>query len=218
MRGIERVVAGALLVMAVTGTAVLARTSAPGAGPAATVHVQGPPPRHLVAPLPVVIAVPEAPPHAVVTHRAKRPAPALEATVARARPVEVPTVAPSVPARSAPAAVPAPPAAPTSAPEPPAAPAPAPATRVIATARPLRTKTYRHSHPRGHAWGHVKHAPSTPTAGAAQTPAEDPVSPPAVPPASPVVPAAAPADDQSLPEPENGNGNAWGRSKHDNGD
>src|SRR5690348_15742341 len=134
MRGIERLVAGALLVMAVTGTAVLARTSAPG-GHAQTLRLQSPPRSHLVAPLPVFIAVPEAPPRLVVTQRATLRPPAVPVFVAASKPVEVPTVTPPAPA-SPPSPTPKPPAA---APAPPPAPTPpAPpttATRVVAAAQ-----------------------------------------------------------------------------------
>jgi hypothetical protein len=58
------------------------------------------------------------------------------------------------------------------------------------------TKTFGHSHPRGNAWGHVKHAVVTTLA------VEEPPAP------APDVQAAS-ADDNG-----NGNGNAWGHSKH----
>jgi hypothetical protein len=220
MRGIERLVAGALLVMAVTGTAVLARTSAPGGTHAQAVRLQSPPRSHLVAPLPVVVAVPEVPARLVVPHPATPP---FRTTVAFAKPVEVPVVAPAAPASppDAPAApTPAsPPAAPSPAPAPAPTPAPtsAPATRVIAAAQRVpattTTKTFGHSHPRGHAWGHLKHAVTTLAAGdppgdddsQAQEPAPAPVPPVTAPPAS---------DDGN----GNGNGHAWGHSKNGNGD
>src|SRR5205085_3111254 len=117
MRGIERLVAGALLVMAVTGIAVLARTSAPDGGHAQTLQLQSPPRSHVVAALPVVVAVPEAP-RRVVAQPTKPRALPLRVSVALAKPVGVPAVA------QAPQPPPAASAPPAPAPQPPAAPAP----------------------------------------------------------------------------------------------
>ena len=223
MRGIERLVAGALLVMAVTGTAVLARTSAPGGGHGQTLRLQSPPRSHAVAPLPVVVAVPQAPVRRVVAHRPKLSTPSVPVPVALTQPVTVPTVTPPVPA---------PPAPPVPAPTPPAAPAPAPTpapspppvtTRVVAAVQPsttttTTTKTFGHSHPRGHAWGHVKHAATT-TLSVEDAQGNADVQEPAAPappvttaPTPPVPPADQPSDNG------NGNGHAYGRSKHGNGD
>src|SRR5690242_1925238 len=107
MRGIERLVAGALLVMAVTGTAVLARTSAPGSAHARPLRLQSPPRSNLVAPLPVVVAASPAPPR-VVGRPAAPPAPVVQKPAAVAQPVEVPPVATSTPAPEPPAAAPPP--------------------------------------------------------------------------------------------------------------
>jgi hypothetical protein len=203
MRGIERLVAGALLVLALTATAVLARTSAPGGGHAQAVRLQSPPRSHLVAPLPVVIAVPEAPLRRVLAHRPTPPAPSIPATVAPSRPVEVPSVSPTPPPR---------PVAPAAAP--PAPPAPDPPTRVVASVQtqPAATKAFGHSHPRGHAWGHVKHAGlTTPPADASAAGTDDESQAEAPPAETPPA-----AEDQPLPDP--GNGNAWGHSKHGSGD
>jgi hypothetical protein len=93
--------------------------------------------------------------------------------------------------------------------------------RVIAAAQPLpattSTKTFGHSHPRGHAWGHVKHAVTTLAVSASpgdddtqgQQPAPDPAPAPPTPPAP---------DDQPSSDDGNGHGHAWGHSKHANGD
>lgn len=218
MRGIERLVAGALLVMAVTGTAVLARTSAPGGGHARPLRLQSPPRSNLVAPLPVVVTAPPAAPLRLLTRPAKPSMPATQASVAVAQPVEAPAVAPAAPA---PEPTPAPatpsPAAPSPAPTP--APTPPAATRVVAAAQPAApvtttTKTFGHSHPRGHAWGHVKHAITTLSTDDAQ--GDDPATPPpVVAPTPPAVP-----EPQPAPDPGNGNGNghAYGRSKNGKGD
>ena len=212
MRGIERLVAGALLVMAVTGTAVLARTSATRGGHVQALRLQSPPRSHAVAPLPVVVSVPEAPERRIVMHSAV----SLPATLA----VEPPAAPPSTPAPPPPPAAPAPtppPAAPAPAPTP--APLPAPAARVVAAAQPVgaatttTTKTFGHSHPRGHAWGHVKHALTTVSTGDSDAQGQEP--PPAPPP--PVTPPPA-SGGQSSSDDGNGNGHAWGHSKHGNGD
>jgi outer membrane biosynthesis protein TonB len=227
MRGIERLVAGALLVTAVTATAVLARTSAPGLGHRETLRLQSPPRSRLLAPLPVVAAFPEVPVERSAARLPRTPAP-VATTVAHPKPVEVSPVAPPAPAPPPPtAAPPEAPAAPAPAPPPAATPAPSPAptTRVVAAAQPepatppTTTKTFGHSHPRGHAWGHVKHAvpvatvddpapPDTESEPPAQAPAA-----PAAPPAPADQPASDPADGSG-----NGNGHAYGHSKHGNGD
>jgi hypothetical protein len=121
MRGIERLVAGALLVLAVVSTAVLARTSAPG-GARPALRLKSPPRSDVVAPLPVVVAVPAPPPR-------------------------IAAAAPRAPVSLVQAA-PAPPAPPTS----------TSAARVRAALQPsTATRTFGNSHPRGHAWGHLKH-------------------------------------------------------------
>jgi hypothetical protein len=216
MRGIERLVAGALLVMAVTGTAVLARTSAPGGGHAQALQLQRPPRSDVVAPLPVVIPASEAPARRIVEHPARHSPPSLPATVALAKPAEEPVVAPSTPAPATPPAV-----APAPTPPPPAAPTPAPTTRVIAAAQPrpatTTTKTFGHSHPRGHAWGHVKHAVTPLPAGDPQgddAQSQEPIPAPTPPAAAP--PAAQPSSDDGNGN-GNGNGHAWGHSKQGNG-
>lgn len=219
MRGIERLVAGALLVMAVTGTAVLARTSAPGGGHAQPLRLQSPPRSNLVAPLPVVVAAPPAAPRQLLTGLAKPRVPAVQPSTVVAQPVDVPTVAAPAPApEPAPAPAPPPPAAPAPAPTP--APSPPAATRVVAAAQPpapvtTTTKTFGHSHPRGHAWGHVKHAVSTVSTDDAQGDDAPPPPPLAAPPPPPAAP-----EPQTAPDPGNGNGNghAYGRSKNGKGD
>jgi outer membrane biosynthesis protein TonB len=213
MRGIERLVAGALLVMAVTGTAVLARTSAPGGGRPQALRLQSPPRSRAVAPLPVVVAVPEPPRRSVAAHPV--PEPVHPVSVALAKPIQVPPAAPPPSAPATPVPAPTPPAAPAPAPTP--APSPAPTTRVVAAAQPqpetTTAKTFGHSHPRGHAWGHVKHALTTLAVADASQP----------PPPAPAVPAAPPAPDAPpASEADNGNGNgnghAYGHSKHGDGD
>jgi len=217
MRGIERLIAGALLVMAVTGTAVLARTSAPGGARVQPLHLQSLPRSNSVAPLPVVVAAPPAVPRRVLTRPAMPPAPAVQAPVAISQPVDVPAVTPPAPAPEPPAApAPPPPTAPASAPPP--ALSPPPVTQVVAGVQPpapaaTTTKTFGHSHPRGNAWGHVKHAVTTlPT----DDPQGDDEPAPAPAPAAPTPPPVPEA--QPSPDPGNGNGHAYGRSKNGKGD
>src|SRR5262249_12160941 len=124
----------------------------------------GTPPRsHAVAPLPVVVAVPEASPGLVLAHLAKPPARPLQVSFELPKPVDMPAVTPSAPTPPAASTPPSPPAAPAPAPTP--GPRPPARTRVVAAAQPqvttTTTKTFGHSHPRGHAWGHVKHAVTT---------------------------------------------------------
>jgi hypothetical protein len=231
MRGIERLVAGALLVMAVTGTAVLARTSAPGGGHPQALRLQSPPRSNLVAPLPVVVAPLPMPPRPILTHAKKPPAAAVQASVVLSKPVEMPAVAaPAAPAPppmpAAPAPAPTPAAAPAPAPTP--APSPAPTPRVVAAAQPpapttaTKTKTFGHSHPRGHAWGHVKHAVTTLSTGDDGSQAPDAAPPTPTPTPASAPPAAAPPapapPDQPPSDRGNGNGHAYGRSKHSDGD
>lgn len=207
MRGIERLVAGGLLVMAVTGTAVLARTSAPGGGHAQALRLQSPPRSHAVAPLPVVVA--GVPPQRVVVHQPTHQAPPALVSVSLETPIAAST--PPVPPSE-----PSPRAAPTPTPAPTPASPPASTTRVVAAAPPkpttTHTKTFGHSHPRGHAWGHVKHALTTlSVADETPEPAADPPAPAAPP---------APSDPQPQSDPGtgNGNGHAYGHSKHASGD
>jgi len=205
MRGIERLATGALLALAVTGTAVFARTSAPGGTHLQAVRLQSPPRSHAVAPLPVVAAVPATPPHRV-SSRPATPAPAHAAPAPAAGPARTAALAspatPPVPAPARPAA-PDPAPTPTPSPSPAPAPEPAPPTRTVAAAHPVATatKAFGHSHPRGHAWGHVKHAVTQPAAEAAPAPAAPQTT-----------------GDEPSADAGNGNGHAWGRSKHANDD